>query len=278
MRYYLPVVLLTISTLVWADEPATSISETESATSGTPFSSASVKVSPPLDTTTAPAVPPAITHTLKRIFKSVPKDQISILPSSIAGLYEVIVQADIFYISADGKHLMMGEIRNSLTGRNLTKEKRTGLRIKAIDALGEDEMVVFTPEGEIKHTINVFTDVSCPYCSQFHLEVLNNFSKKGVKVRYLAFPRAGVGSETYNTMVSLWCAEDKQQAMTDAKAGKALKKATCNHSIDEQYQLGQRVGITGTPALVLSDGELIPGYVPAERLVPYLDKKNQPEE
>lgn len=279
MRHYLTLILLTITTMVWADEPATSDSETKSPASNTPFSSASVKVSSPEPTVSepqSPAVPPAITRTLRRIFKKVPMEQISISPSAIAGLYEVIVQTEIFYISADGKHLMMGEIRNSLTGSNLTKEKRTGLRIKAIDGLGEDEMVVFTPTGEIKHTINVFTDVDCPYCSQFHQEVLDKFGNKGVKVRYLAFPRAGVGSKTYNTMVSVWCAEDQQQAMTDAKAGKAVKKAACNHSIDEQYQLGQRVGITGTPALVLSNGELIPGYVPAERLVPFLDQKSLP--
>jgi thiol:disulfide interchange protein DsbC len=275
MRHYFTLVLLTISVIAWADEPATSDSETKSPPSKTPFSTASVKVSEVEITASepqAPAAPPAVIQALNRIFKKVAMDQISISPAAIAGLYEVIVQAEIFYISADGKYLMMGEIRNSITGHNLTKEKRTGLRMKAVEALGEDEMVVFAPTDETKHTIYVFTDVDCPYCSKFHLEV-PALNEAGVKVGYLAFPRAGAGSKTYNTMVSVWCAKDKQQAITDAKAGKEVKSVTCNHSIDKQYELGRKIGVTGTPALLLSNGELIPGYVPAARLIPFLDEK-----
>jgi hypothetical protein len=114
MRHYFTLVLLTISVIAWADEPATSDSETKSPPSKTPFSTASVKVSEVEITASepqAPAAPPAVIQALNRIFKKVAMDQISISPAAIAGLYEVIVQAEIFYISADGKYLMMGEIR-----------------------------------------------------------------------------------------------------------------------------------------------------------------------
>ncbi|MCK5664745.1 MAG: thioredoxin fold domain-containing protein, partial [Thiotrichaceae bacterium] len=112
-------------------------------------------------------------------------------------------------------------------------------------------------------------------CSKFHNEVAK-LNEAGVKVRYFSFPRAGVGSSTYNKMVSVWCSKDQQQAMTDAKERRNVKAATCKNPITKQYELGQRIGITGTPALVLSDGTLVPGYVPAAKLIPYLQKASLP--
>jgi thiol:disulfide interchange protein DsbC len=97
-------------------------------------------------------------------------------------------------------------------------------------------------------------------------------NKKGVKVRYLAFPRAGVGSDTYKKMVSVWCADNPQQAITDAKAKREIKEVTCDTPIEKQYELGKKLGIVGTPGLVLSDGELIKGYRPVDKLMPLLEK------
>jgi thiol:disulfide interchange protein DsbC len=105
---------------------------------------------------------------------------------------------------------------------------------------------------------------------------VSKLNAAGVKVRYLAFPRAGTGSKTYHKMVSVWCSDDPKKAITDAKAGRDVPEKKCNHPIDKQYDLSQKLGITGTPALVLSDGELLPGYVPAEQLVTYLQQKFSP--
>jgi thiol:disulfide interchange protein DsbC len=191
------------------------------------------------------------------------------------------VDAELLYISTDGLHKIAGnlyEVKDSDDITNLTSQRRTELRKernpmrqKAINAVDETEMVVFAPTNGTKHTINVFTDVDCPYCAKFHQEV-PALNEAGIKVRYLAFPRAGAGSATYNTMVSVWCAKDRQQAMTDAKAGHEIEAAECNHPVDKQYDLGQHIGITGTPALVLSNGKLIPGYMPASELISLLDE------
>lgn len=225
-------------------------------------------------TTAAPTpklAPEAVVQALKRIIK-VDFDKVSITESAITGLYEVLVGSEVVYVSDDGQHLIVGDIRDMKTGQNLTDNKRAQLRIKEIAAFDEKEMIVFAPKKATKYTIDVFTDVDCPYCAKFHNEV-PKLNKKGVKVRYLAFPRAGATSKTYKTMVSVWCAEDRQQAITDAKAGREVNPTTCNNPIDKQYELGKRIGVSGTPAMLLSNGELVPGYVPAERLITFLKRK-----
>ncbi len=189
----------------------------------------------------------------------------------IAGLYEATLGSNIIYITANGKHFLLGEMYKSKGTVNLTENTRNNIRMQAINAIDESEMVVFAPKRETKYTVNVFTDVDCGYCAKFHKEV-PLLNRAGVKVRYLAFPRAGKGSETYNKMVSVWCADDQQKAMTDAKNRRKIKTKTCNHPIDKLYNLGQDVGVTGTPALVLPNGKLLPGYIPYYQLIPYLQQ------
>ncbi len=214
-------------------------------------------------------VPTSVKETLKRIVKADP-NKISIVNAPIHGLFEATIETEVIYVSADGHYIVMGDIRDADTGRNLTEDKRDSIRKVAIEAVKESDMVVFAPTTEVKGTLNVFTDVDCGYCAKFHQEAMKKLNEAGIKVRYLAFPRAGNNSETYHKMVSVWCAKDRQTAMTDTKAGRAVTPATCDNPIAKQYDLGKKIGVTGTPALVLSSGELIPGFVPPERLIPYI--------
>ena len=82
-----------------------------------------------------------------------------------------------------------------------------------------------------------------------------------------------MGSESYNKGVSVWCADDRKQAMTDAKSGKTLEAKTCANPVSDHFELGQMLSLRGTPALVLDDGEMVPGYVPANRLKLMLDER-----
>jgi thiol:disulfide interchange protein DsbC len=128
--------------------------------------------------------------------------------------------------------------------------------------------VIFAPDKP-KHTVTVFTDIDCGYCRKLHREI-DGYLKAGIRVRYLFFPRAGLGSESFNEAVSVWCAADRQQAMTDAKAGKPIEAKTCENPVIDHMQLGESLQISGTPAIVLESGDLVPGYVPAERLAAML--------
>ena len=137
--------------------------------------------------------------------------------------------------------------------------------LKAINAIGESKMIVFGPASP-KRTLTVFTDVDCPYCARLHQEV-PQLTAAGVKVRYLLFPRAGVGSETYKRSVAVWCAKDRAKALATAKAGGKIDMKTCPNPVDEHLKLGAEVGVEGTPALVFDDGRVVPGYAPAAQLL-----------
>jgi thiol:disulfide interchange protein DsbC len=186
-------------------------------------------------------------------------------PSPITGLYEVTIGGDTVLISADGKYLLTGDLIEVATRTNLSEKKRSMKILDAIEQTGEKDMIVMGP-AKAKHTITVFTDVDCPYCAKLHNEV-PELTKAGIKVRYLLYPRAGVGSETYKRSVAVWCAKDRIKAVGIAKAGGALDMQTCDNPVAANIRLGQSLGVSGTPTLVLDSGQVIPGYVPAEKLV-----------
>lgn len=125
-------------------------------------------------------------------------------------------------------------------------------------------MVVFAPKNPKTH-ITVFTDTDCGYCQKLHSEV-PQLNRLGVEVRYVAFPRQGMGSHGANTLTSVWCAKDRQDAMNKAKAREDLAAASCETPIAKQYELGQMIGVQGTPAIILANGQMIPGYQPAAQL------------
>ena len=188
------------------------------------------------------------------------------------GLYEVTIQnGQSIYVSRDARFLIPGDLYEAQPEGlvNLGEARRNVIRRDRIAALDEADMIIFEPEGERKATLTVFTDVDCPYCRKLHAEIeaLNGY---GIAVRYLAFPRTGLDTETHVKMISTWCAEDRKAMMTSAKRGGEVPPAECENPIASQYQLGREVGVTGTPALVFDDGTIMPGYVEAETLAQYL--------
>ncbi len=183
----------------------------------------------------------------------------------VQGLYEVSVGSDILYVTADGQFALKGDLFDLEGKRNLSEERRGQMRLSAFRSLKPEAMIEFAPR-DIKHSLYVFTDVDCGYCRKFHQQV-GALNDAGIAVRYLAFPRAGVGSETYKKMVSVWCAKDRQTALTSAKNGEAVRQASCANPVEEQYELGQQLGVQGTPTIITDDGRELGGYVPAAELV-----------
>ncbi len=186
-------------------------------------------------------------------------------PSPVKGLYEMVFGTRVAYVSADGQYMFTGDLIDLAGSRNLTALRRGGLVMKSIDALGEGNMIVIGP-AKPKRTLTVFTDVDCPYCSRLHLEV-PKLTQAGVKVRYLLYPRAGKDTETYKRAVAVWCADDRVKAVGIAKSGGKLAMKSCSNPVDEHVRLGQEVGVTGTPTIVMDDGRVLPGYAPAAELL-----------
>ena len=190
-------------------------------------------------------------------------------PTAIPGLYEVLIGGQVLYLSEDGRFALQGDLLDLSTHDNLTENRRGELRGKAIEAVGENNMVVFAPEGPAKYTVTVFTDIDCGYCRKMHSQIAT-YNKEGIKMRYLMFPREGVGSDSFDKAVSVWCADDRREAMTQAKRGENIERKTCDNPVQAQYELGQKLGVRGTPSMILEDGTMIPGYVPPTQLAELL--------
>ncbi|MBT4160259.1 MAG: thioredoxin fold domain-containing protein [Gammaproteobacteria bacterium] len=190
-------------------------------------------------------------------------------PSTIEGYYNVELRGGtVLYMSKAMDHLFAGDLYlvedSGLV--NATEKARTGTRKELLESLDESEMVVFSPPKErTKATITVFTDIDCSYCRKLHLEV-PEMNRLGIAVRYLAYPRAGIGSKSYDKAVSAWCADNPQVALTQAKSGQEIEERTCSNPVAAQYALGDLFGVSGTPAIILEDGTLQPGYLPATEL------------
>jgi len=193
----------------------------------------------------------------------------SIQPAPVDGLYEVTYGPQIYYVSADGRYVIQGQVLDIQKQVNLTAQRRSSLVKEAIGKIGEDNMVIFPARNE-KHVITVFTDIDCGYCRKLHGEMAK-LNDLGISVHYLFFPRAGRGSDSYYKAVSVWCAKDRRQALTDAKQGRPIERKQCDNPVDEHLNLVEALGLRGTPAIVLEDGRIMPGYVPAERLSAMLD-------
>ncbi len=194
----------------------------------------------------------------------------SISASELPGLYAVqLVSGPVLYSDAGGTHFVFGDLfQVGAAGfRNLSAERRDTERSEQLADIPTAEMIVFPAEGERRAFVSVFTDVDCFYCQKLHQEV-PELNRRGVEVRYLAYPRAGVGSDSYRKIASAWCASDKLTAMTRLKNRETIPDNVCpGNPVADQFLLGQKVGVTGTPALVLESGQLLPGFMPADALV-----------
>ena len=198
----------------------------------------------------------------------------TIEPAPIAGFYEVVVGSHVIYVRADGRYMLQGDLIDLNTRLSLTEPRRRAAQRAMIDSVGEDKMIVFKPE-KVKHKVTVFTDIECGYCRKLHGEI-EQYLDAGIEVRYLMFPRAGVGSSAYKKAVAVWCAEDRNSALTDAKAGKSIEMKTCDNPVDQHMELAQALGLRGTPFIVLENGQVQPGYVPAKQLARLLDEEAHP--
>ncbi|MGF1529657.1 MAG: DsbC family protein [Candidatus Competibacterales bacterium] len=207
---------------------------------------------------------------LKNLLGGRSPDSVAELP--VPGWYEVLVDGQIFYISDGGRYAVQGDIIDLVERENLTEERRNGLRATAIEDLGENKMVSFGPE-DAPHTVTIFTDIDCGYCRKLHQE-MEAYNNAGIRVRYLMFPRAGLDSESHEKAVTVWCNADRQDAMTRAKAGENLTPKSCANPVADHYALGSRLGVRGTPAIVLESGQMVPGYIPAQRLAEVLNRGN----
>lgn len=195
----------------------------------------------------------------------------AITKSPVSSLYEVIYGPEIIYLTGDGRFLVQGDLVDLEAQKNLTEEKRSTGRRMLIESIDPATMISFSPK-QVKHVVTVFTDIDCPYCRKMHQEMVD-YNREGIEIRYLAYPRSGINTPSYFKAVSVWCAKDRKEALTISKAGGKIDDNTCENPVQSHMMMGTQVGVTGTPTLVLEDGSVMPGYVPAQQLSVLLDER-----
>jgi thiol:disulfide interchange protein DsbC len=188
-------------------------------------------------------------------------------------------------MTKDGRYMIEGDVYDVQNRQNLTEAVRTTGRAKALASLDEKQMIVFRPKDkEPKYVITAFTDIDCGYCRKLHSQI-KEYNDLGIEVRYASFPRSGLQTPSYFKAVAVWCAKDRNKAMTFAKGGAKLEQLqklaqvddskACTDAIAKQLNTAREAGVTGTPSLFTEDGQMIPGYVPPDRLIKMLNDSKQ---
>jgi len=200
----------------------------------------------------------------------------SIAPAPVPGFREVVAGGQVVYVSDDGKFLFQGGLLDVNQRKDMAEVALSRVRNEVLKTLPMADRIVYSPTGTTRHKVVVLTDVECGYCRKFHSEIAE-YNKRGIEVEYLAFPRAGLGSADYRKMVSVWCADDRKKALTDAKSDKAVPAKTCTTPVDMQYNAGLRMGLEGTPMILTTDGQFLGGYLPPDLLLKRLQDIDGPE-
>ena len=222
---------------------------------------------------------PAAAQILARLKQARPDlDYSTPVPSVMQGIYEVkVAGSTVLYVNAEGSFFVVGDLYALGADGfiNVAEKQREQDRRQAIAALPAKDKIIFAPK-EVKATLTVFTDVDCGFCRKFHTEV-PELNRMGIAVHYLAFPRAGLGSASFRQIATAWCSKDPQGTLTRMKAGEKIPDNVCSgNPVAAELALGSRLGVTGTPALILEDGTLIPGYRPANELAHILGLREEP--
>jgi thiol:disulfide interchange protein DsbC len=206
-----------------------------------------------------------------RMAKIFPKEKINdVAASPVPGLYEVVVGASLFYVSSDGRYVVHGDLIDLDAHVNVSDQRRAQARKQAFETMDEKGFIDFPSKlAETKKTLYVFTDIDCGYCRKMHAEV-GRLNEAGFRVRYLAFPRSGLEGESYDKAVGVWCASNRQEALTKAKLGMLVESSKCDNPVAQEYELGNAMGVTGTPAVYTDQGKQIGGYLPADDMIKML--------
>lgn len=222
---------------------------------------------------TGPAVTPAAEQMVRQAIRSLStKVQVdSIEPAPMPGFYQVIASGKMVYVSVDGRYMFDGNLVNLGQLKNESDAAWARFRKVELAKVPAAERIVFAPPHP-KYTVTVFTDVNCGFCRALH-EQIAGFNKAGIAVEYLAWPREGVTSTsgkptpTYAEMVSVWCAADRKAAFTAAKVGIKPKAASCTNPVKDEFNLGLKLGVDGTPTIFGPDGSTLGGFVTPEQLL-----------
>ena len=216
----------------------------------------------------------AVRSKVSEMFDMIDPNDINASP--IDGWYTVQKGSIVAYVSADGRYLLQGDLIDLDRGVNLSELSRNDARRELMASLSDEDAILFSP-AEVKHSVTVFTDIDCTYCRKLHSEI-DQYMSQGIAVRYVLYPRNSRRSHAWTTSENVWCSNDRNSALTAAKLDREFETSSCDASmVARHYELGQNIGLTGTPAIVTEDGTLIGGYMPPAALRARLEQAGSQE-
>jgi len=188
----------------------------------------------------------------------------------VPGIALLVTNQGLFYASYNGDFFIQGKVYSlGSTVTDLAEKSLANMRLEGM-AKFKESMIVYPAENE-KYVVTAFTDITCGYCRKMHGQ-MDDYNARGITFRYLAYPRSGIKdrlgnlSSGFKDLRSVWCSENPEEALTNAKSGSNVAYRICDKPIEEQFDFGRQVGVSGTPAIILSNGTMIPGYQPPEQL------------
>jgi thiol:disulfide interchange protein DsbC len=195
----------------------------------------------------------------------------SIAPAPLPGYYQVVASGRMVYVSADGRYMINGNLIDLKSKTDLSAASWSTLRKAELAKVPASQRLVYSPPNP-KHTVTIFTDVDCGFCRQLHAHI-DEYNKQGIAVEYVFWPREGVkttaGADTpsYTKAVSVWCSADRKTAFNEAMGGGSVKAASCANPVKDEFELGERLGVNGTPTIVTENGDVVGGYVTPAQLL-----------
>lgn len=204
---------------------------------------------------------------LKKQLERMGATEVTISNSPLSGFKMATSNEGVVYISQDGRYVIQGKIFELKDGRAVDITNQ-GL-LAELNSYS-NEMIVYPAKNE-KHVITVFMDITCHYCHLLHKQI-KEYNDLGITIRYLAFPRGGMNTQTAKQMETIWTSTDKVKALNDAENGNLPTQLKTPNIVKKHYQLGIKFGVTGTPNMVTSDGELIGGYIEPKELAKMLNE------
>lgn len=197
-------------------------------------------------------------------------DQVN--PTKVSGLYEVVVGRKIFYVSTDGKLAVFGNMVDLATKQSLTEQRMQEIAKVDFSKLPLD-LAVKQVIGDGSRKIAVFTDPDCPYCKMFEKQVVPQL--KDVTVYSFLFPLP-IHPNAASDAKKIWCSKDRSAtwAAFMQKDTPLPTNVSCDTSgLDKIMKFGTDVvQVDGTPTMVLENGTILPGMLPADQLNAKLDE------
>jgi thiol:disulfide interchange protein DsbC len=187
----------------------------------------------------------------------------TVSPTPFPGLYEVVVEGQVFYTDEKVSYLFSGNLLDmrGAQPRNLTQE--TMGKLAAVSLSKATASAVKRVKGNGKRVIYTFEDPNCGYCKELQKELakLND-------VTIYTFLWPILSQDSVDKSKAIWCAADRGKAWDDfmlrgiAPSG----KRDCDAPLERNTVLAQRFGLRGTPGVFLENGQQVGGFVPADKL------------